>query len=38
MATMEQVQRGLEILRKYGEGHVCAEHDILLSGPSINKT
>ena len=31
---MESVIAGLQILLKYGEDCVCAEHDIIYAGPS----
>lgn len=37
MATMQDVIDGLKVLRKYGDGNVCAEHDVLMAGPDIKK-
>lgn len=37
MATMQQVIDGLKVLRKYGNGHVAAEHDILMAGPDLKR-
>jgi hypothetical protein len=35
MATMKQIQGGLAILTKYGDGDCAAEHDVFYAGPNI---
>jgi len=34
MATAKQVIEGLQILDKYEDNYIAAEHDILYAGPS----
>jgi hypothetical protein len=32
--TMKELRDGLNVLLKYGDGAVCADHDVIYAGPN----